>query len=371
MTEPQSLLILSNDSKSLLDFRWSFVQQCRRQGWQVTIACNPDTYFAKLQEHALQEKIPVFPLDFSNGGINPFQDLTLIVRMRQLYQLVCPSHVLLYRIKPVLYGSLASYGLPIKVISTITGLGYVYTDLSLKARCLRVITNGLYKLALRRNSWVFFQNKDDQQTFIEQRLITADKCSVVGGSGVCLNEFPFTPLPDTLSFVMVARLLKDKGIWEYLQAASQLKKLYPQIDFRLVGGSSNNPAAIPLAEIQEFCRTHRLSYLGQVDRIHPILQQSSVFVLPSYREGMPRAGLEALSTGRPIITTDTQGCRDLIDHNGFKVPIKNAAALMQAMRMLIEQPELLPPMAQASRHLAEKVFDVHHVNQAMMTKING
>ncbi|AIK97103.1 glycosyltransferase family 4 protein [Candidatus Odyssella acanthamoebae] len=364
-----SVLILANDSKSILNFRWSLIEQCQEKGWPVTIVCNKDDHYSALQNKASHPSITVLPLDFVNGGINPLEDLALIFKIRRLYKELKPSHVLLYRIKPVLYGAIAAYGLPLNIISTITGLGYVYTDQSFKASLLRLITNMLYKLALRRNAWAFFQNADDQQTLVNLKLTTFNKSSVVGGSGVVLTDFPETPLPKSLSFVMVARLLKDKGVWEYLQAAANLKKIYPEVDFKLIGGESSNPSAIVLTDVENFCQTNNLSYLGYKNNVLETLQESSVFVLPSYREGMPRAGLEALSVGRPIITTDTQGCHDLIRGNGLLVPIRDTAALQQAMQQLIDQPELLPQMAKNSRYLAETVFDVKLVNAAMLEKL--
>lgn len=364
------VLIIGNDSKSISDFRWTLIEEFRSQNWVVTLVCNKDAYFGQLKEKAAKHDVTLIPVNFTNGGISPIQDLALIFKIRQLYKQINPSHVLLYRIKPVLYGALAAYGLPLKILSTITGLGYVYTDTSLKARILKAITNSLYKIAMHRNFWVFFQNKDDQGIFKHANLINDNQSSVVGGSGVSLTEFPETPLPKTLSFIMVARLLKDKGIWEYLQAAAGLKKLYPKVNFKLAGGTSANPSAIPLADIIDFCTTHNLDYLGHQDSILNSLQDSSIFVLPSYREGMPRSGLEALSIGRPIITTDTQGCRDLIQNsNGQLVPIKNTVALQHAMQHMIDHPEQLIKMAKSSRNLARTVFDVKIVNQKMLDKI--
>lgn len=369
MTSAKSILILTNDSKSILDFRWSFIEQCRDKKWIVTIICNQDTSYKALKTRAFGSGIQIIPLNFDNGRIAPINDLALILKIRRIYKDVCPTHALLYRIKPVLYGTLASYGLPIQVISTITGLGYVYTNQSLKARFLKFVTNCLYTLTLRRNAWVFVQNKDDYQTLLNRRLISAHHSSIIGGSGVVLEDFPETALPQNLSFIMVARLLKDKGIWEYLQAAAQLKKLYPHIEFKLVGGESKNPSAIPAQEIINFCRTAHINYLGHQHDIAKVLQESSVFVLPSYREGMPRSGLEALSIGRPVITTDTPGCRDLIQDNGHLVPVQDVSALQTAMRHMINHPEELPQMAKASRQLAETVFDVKIVNKEMIDKI--
>lgn len=371
MIAARSVLILTNDSKSILDFRWSFITQCRDKGWTVTVACNQDTSYTALKTRASGIGVQVIPLNFDNGRIAPINDLALILKIRRIYKSVRPTHTLLYRIKPVLYGTLASYGLPIQVISTITGLGYIYTNQSLKARCLRFFTNCLYTLTLRRNAFVFVQNKDDHQILLNRRLISPHRSSVIGGSGVVLTDFPQAALPKSLSFIMIARLLKDKGTWEYLQAAAQLKKLYPHVEFKLAGGESKNPSAIPAQEVANFCCAARINYLGHQQDIARILQESSVFVLPSYREGMPRSGLEALSIGRPIITTDTPGCRDLIQGNGLLVPVQDTNALQAAMQYMINHPEELPQMAQASRLLAETVFDVRLVNKQITDKIEA
>lgn len=366
------ILIVSNDSKSLLDFRWSLITTLRQQGMAVTIVCNQDFAFESLSQAAHKNGVDVIAYPIHNSGLNPVADLNFIFWLRRLYQKLDITHALLYRVKPVIYGSLATLGTRVKAISTITGLGYVYTQRSVKTLVLRTLTTLLYKISLRQAHWVFFQNKDDRLFFLAKNLVKSEKSSVVGGSGVDLNTFPETPLPDHFSFLMAARLLKDKGIWEYLNAAAALKKLYPDVSFKLAGGPSDNPAAIPVEDIKYFCTQHHIDYLGQVADMAHALQSCSVFVLPSYREGMPRAGLEALSSGRPIITSDTQGCRDLIDQNGFLVPIQDTESLKDSMETMIKiAPEKLGKMAQNSRHLAQTVYDVQLVDRAVMDVING
>ncbi len=364
------ILIVSNDSKSLLDFRWGLVQSLRQQQATVSIVCNADSSFEALRIAAQDEGVRLISYPIRNSGLNPWDDLKFIFWLRRLYQSQNITHALLYRVKPVIYGSLAALGTIVKPIATITGLGYVYTQKTPKTTILRLITNLLYRLSLARSHWVFFQNKDDQDFFLEHNLISPSKISVVGGSGVDLDDFPVTPLPQHLSFIMVARLLRDKGVLEYLEAAADLKAQYPEITFKLAGGASDNPAALNVKDVQDFCQAHDLVYMGQVKDMPQALQDASVFVLPSYREGMPRAGLEALSCGRPIITTDTQGCRDLICGNGLLIPIQDKEALRQAMEQMIKTDSAeLTQLATKSRRLAEEKFDVRLVNQAIQEKL--
>ena len=364
------VLIVSNDSKSLIDFRWGLIQSLRQRGTSVTIVCTQDGFFQALQQAAQQDQVRVIPYPIHNSGLNPLADLKFMIWLKRLYKTQAITHALLYRVKPVIYGALAALGTPVKAIATITGLGYVYTQKTLKTTILRFITNQLYRLSLAQCHWVFLQNKDDQRFFMNQRLVSPAITSVVGGSGVDLDQFPATPLPQTMSFLMAARLLKDKGVQEYLAAAADLKKKYPDVNFKLAGGASDNPAALKVEDVQEFCQTHNLIYMGQVNDMPQILRESSIFVLPSYREGMPRAGLEALSCGRPIITTDTQGCRDLISDNGILVPVQDTDTLKNAMEQLILSDRTqLEKFASHSRKLAETVYDVRLVNQAMIDKI--
>ena len=364
------VLIVSNDSKSLLDFRWGLIQSLRQQQTTVSIVCNQDASFDALQQAAKQDQVQLIPYPIRNSGLNPLTDLKFLIWLRRLYTTHAITHALLYRVKPVIYGSLAALGTSVKPIATITGLGYVYTQKTAKTTILRFITNQLYRLSLARSHWIFFQNKDDQEFFLNQNLVNTAKTSVVGGSGVDLDTFSVTPLPKTLSFLMAARLLRDKGVLEYLEAAAALKEKYPHVIFKLAGGKSDNPAALKVEDIQEFCKNHNLMYMGQVKDMPQALQASSIFVLPSYREGMPRAGLEALSCARPIITTDTQGCRDLIAHNGFMVPVQDTETLKQAMEqmILLDRPKL-EEFAQNSRRLAETVYDVRFVNQQILSKL--
>ncbi len=364
------ILIVSNDSKSLLDFRWGLVQSLRQQQATVSIVCNEDASYQDLCRVAAQDDVNLIPYPINNSGLTPWADLTFILWLRRLYKKQNITHTLLYRVKPVMYGCLAAFGTSINPIVTMTGLGYVYTQKTLKTTILRLITNLLYRLSLSRSHWVFFQNKDDLAFFIDHHLVKAAKASVVGGSGVDLNSFPVTPLPETFSFLMAARLLRDKGVLEYLDAAAELKKKYPDVIFKLAGGTSDNPAALKVDDVQEFCQAHNLMYMGQVKNMSQALQDSNVFVLPSYREGMPRAGLEALSCGRPIITTDTQGCRDLIRDNGYLVAIQDKVALKHAMERMIQLDKSdLEAFAKNSRRLAEAEFDVRLVNQAILEQL--
>jgi glycosyltransferase involved in cell wall biosynthesis len=253
----------------------------------------------------------------------------------------------------------------------ITGLGYAFvSDSGLRQRLVANLARLLYWVALKGNQGVFFQNRDDLALFAKTGLLPdPTRALVINGSGVDTDYFQPAPLPnDPLVFLLVARLLKDKGIFEYAAAALEVRKQYPTVIFRLVGPVDPNPSAISEKQIIDWQKSGVLDYLGEVRDVRPCMEGCHVYVLPSYREGTPRTVLEAMATGRAIITTDAPGCRETVidGDNGILVPVKNAAALAQAMRRLLASPELIPLMGMRSREIAVQKYDVRKVNAAIL-----
>jgi glycosyltransferase involved in cell wall biosynthesis len=282
-----------------------------------------------------------------------------------------PQYFLGYTHKPVIYGNLAAWAAGVKKqFALITGLGYTFQS---KILWLNHLLQGLYRLALRNVDKVFFQNPDDETLFQTLGIVKPSnkKSVVVNGSGIDLSEFMVVPLPNKVQFLLIARLLGDKGVREYFKAANLVKKKYPDIRFGLVGWIDDHPNAINEEELEDCINLGDIIFYGRMDDVKPAISESSVYVLPSYREGTPRTVLEAMAMGRPIITTDAPGCKETVENkkNGFIVPTKSVDDLVIAMKNFIEDPELIKTMGNKSRKLAEQKYDVKKVNEKMLREM--
>jgi len=360
------VVVIGPYARSLLGFRGDLMKDMIKNGHQV-IAMAPETGYESELEAA---GICFFPLPFKRAGLNPIEDLRLFCILRRLFARLKPDVAFVYAVKPVIYGAMAARLAGTGgVYAMITGLGYVFTGDSLPQRLLRNLTKPLYRLALKNCRKVFFQNHDDLEAFVKLELVDEKKAVLVNGSGVNLQEFRYSaPLTSPFSFLLIARLIRDKGIVEYAEAARLLKKRHPAVRFRLLGPYDPNPAAISPSAIEAWVREGTIEYLGETSDVRPYLAQASVYVLPSYREGTPRSVLEAMAMGRPIITTDVPGCRETVRQgiNGFMVPARDPAALAAAMERFILEPALVEKMGLESRKIAEEKYDVREVNRVML-----
>jgi glycosyltransferase involved in cell wall biosynthesis len=272
----------------------------------------------------------------------------------------------------VIYGVLAARIAGVtNRIALVTGLGYAFTsDSKGMRRIIQFVIRLLYKFALANATRVVFQNPDDRALFVQLGLVDAAKTALVNGSGVHLDRFPQQDITrrDECNFLLIARLLRDKGIYEYVDAARRIKARYPRAAFHLVGWNDSNPSAIREADLKTWVDEGLIHFHGRLDDVRPVLAASHVYVLPSYREGTPRTVLEAMATGRAIITTNAPGCRETVidGENGFLVPVKDAEALAAAMEKFLENPELVTRMGQRSREIAEQKYDVRKVNEEML-----
>lgn len=368
--------VIAGYAPSLINFRGPLLATLTDAGHTV-VACAPE------EDNAVSTALSAMgviyrPIPLGRGGMNPLQEIGTLVGLYRFFREEQPDLALGYTVKPVIYGSLAARlaGVP-AYFSMITGLGYAFTDSGSgngdrgKRGLLGGVIKMLYRPALASNRAVFFQNLDDRALFVHLGLVDADKTVIINGSGIDLRRFAFSPpKPDEgMTFLLIARLLKDKGIAEYATAAAQLRRQYPQARFQLLGGlDPENPAAIDAAQLAAWQQTGAISYLGVTDDVRPFLADAHVYVLPSYREGTPRTVLEALAIGRPIITTDAPGCRETVieGENGFLVPPRDAQALAEAMERFILHPELIAPMGKRSRALAEQKYDVQSVNATIL-----
>jgi len=278
-------------------------------------------------------------------------------------------------IKPVIYGSIAAWLARVpKRFSLVEGLGYVFLDapesLAWRRRALRWIVSLFYKFALGLNHRVFFLNKDDVSHFVDERIIDADKVARIDGIGLELDVFsPVTPVLQPVTFIMIGRMLREKGVYDFVEAARQVRERNPEVRFLLVGYCDTNPSSATEAELRAWVAEGIVEWPGRVNDVRPWLAQASVFVLPSYySEGLPRSSQEAMAMGLSVITTDWVGCRETVQDgvNGFLVPVRDPEALAQAMMRFVESPGSIETMGQEGRRIAEERFDVHAINEQLM-----
>ncbi len=317
------------------------------------------------------------PVDtpMSRAGMNPFKDVYDLWRLRRQLRQLRVDASFSYFIKPVIYGTLAATlaGISRRFVM-IEGAGYVFIDqenAGYARRLLRFVLMGLYRLALQSASLVFLLNRDDYALFVDGGMVTADKVVLLNGIGVDLEHFSPQPANiEPICFMMAARLLRTKGVYDYIAAARWVKSRYPKTRFLLLGSVDVNPDSLAQSEIDAWVAEGLIECPGHVADVRGWLKQTSIFVLPSYyREGVPRSIMEAMAMQRPVITTDTVGCRDMVEDgvNGFKVPMRNPEALAKAMLVFVETPQWIEQMGKASRMMAENKYDVKKINAEILS----
>lgn len=359
------VMIIAGFSGSLVNFRGDLIKEMVRRGHKVTTV-GPETGFEKqLQELGAEFiQIPV-----NRTGTNPFADIVYMLKLSRLFKKQQPDLVLGYTIKPVIYGALAAKLARVpRVFALITGLGFVFTTEGGSRSLLQRLVSRLYRTSLAHADKVFFQNPDDLSEFVQSDLVAESKTVLVNGSGVNLEWYQPQPLPPEPVFLMICRLLRDKGVVEYMTAARWVKQRAPHARFLLVGPFDSNPTGLQPADLQHFIDDGSIEYCGQTSDVRPFLRDCRCYVLPSYREGTPRTVLEAMATGRPIITTDAPGCRETVVDglNGFLVPPRDANSLAERMLWMLENPDAAVLMADESLRLCREKYDVRKVNELML-----
>lgn len=335
------IALLASYSGSLINFRGDMIRDWVKNGHAV-VTCAPEIRFEKKIKELGADFVPV---RLQRTGMNPIHDCIYFFDLVRLFRKIKPDIVLSYTIKPVIYGSLAAYFSSVpKIFSMITGAGYAFekgADGVLKKGLF-----ALYRAALSCNDGVFFQNADNRSQFLEAGLLKdLTKCYMINGSGINLEKFPYSPPPSgQVRFLLIARLIPEKGILEYIEAARKIKGNFENVSVQLLGPFDDRPGAIRKSDVQKWVAEGIIEYLGRTDDVRPFLNDCSVYVLPSYHEGMPRSVLEALATGRPVITTNSPGCKETVceGKNGFLVPVRDSEALYRAMKYFVENPQDIP-----------------------------
>ena len=371
----KKVLIIASLANSLPHFRGDFITELVKQGYTVFTAA-PDV---SKEVSGRLSKLGATPIafDLDRTGLNPINDFKSILQIKKIIREHDIDLVFPYTIKPVVYGSIAASMAKTPTISLITGLGFTFSGASKKAKFLQKITERLYRYSLRKNKLVIFQNDDDRQLFLQRRILSQkQETDIVNGSGVNLERYPFRMVriaTQNVKFVIVARLIKEKGIQLFMDAAVALKKTYPLAEFHIIGGMADPPSGVNMDTVKQLHDSEIIIFHGLKDNVPEFLREMHVFVLPTfYREGVPRSILEALSVGMPVITTNTPGCRETIipGKNGFLIPPRELNPLMDACRYFLENPSAIENMGKESRNLAETKFDVNIINRYLVSHIN-
>lgn len=362
------IALVMNSASGMKILRADFIRFLQSLDHHVIAVCPADASATALR----QLGVDVEHWMVTRDGMNPLQDALSILRLRRILVSLQPDAIICFTPKAVLLGSLAARaatGSPL--FSVFTGLGFLFGANSVALRALSPLVTILFRYALRLNRVVFFQNPDDRHLFVSKRIVPLARTCRVYGSGV--NTRWFTPQVSSRPraetvFLMIARLIATKGILEFIEAATILKREHCAAHFRLLGAFDDHPTAVDRDAIRSSITSGAIEYCGTTTDVRPYLQDADVFVLPSYyREGTPRSALEAMAMGKPLITTDSPGCRETVidSRNGYLVPIRDPLSLAAAMRRLIGNHSKIAAMGSVSRRLAEEYYDVDKVNSHM------
>jgi glycosyltransferase involved in cell wall biosynthesis len=355
------IAIVANSAWYLFNFRLQLGRRLRERGHEVFFVAPSDKYVEALK----REGFDVLDWPLAGAGKHPWRESKAVLALRRIFKDVRPTHVFSYTPKANIYCGLALTGLPVRFFPNVSGLGRLFIRRSL----LTHVATALYKAAFRRSEAIIFQNGDDLEVFRSLGITKGRETVTVPGSGVDLKKFLPSPLPSMTrpvrQFLFVGRLLGDKGIVEYVEAAAAIRMSRDDCEFVVVGSTqSENPAAIPISTVDEWTRRGIIRHVEHVEDIRPLLEDADCVVLPSYREGVPRSLLEAAAVGRPIITTDAPGCKEVVRHGetGMMCRARDASALESAIRdMLALDAQTWAGMGQKGRAYMEQRFSEEFV----------
>jgi glycosyltransferase involved in cell wall biosynthesis len=350
-----SVLIVSNTAWNIFNFRSRLIQTLIGQGFRVVAAAPPDSYAPRVEQ--LGCTFRALPMD--NAGTNPFRDLMLFYRLRSLLRTEAASVLLTFTVKPNVYGAMAAWSLGVPIICNVTGLGTAF----LRRNWMSMTVSSLYRFALHRACHSFFQNSDHYDEFVAHGLAPKERSSLLPGSGIDTDRFAPQPKPpsETFTFLLFGRMLLDKGIGEYVNAARKIRSDFPDAKFCLMGFVDvANRSAIPIQEIKAWVDEGTITFLPEREDVREIISHCDCVVLPSYTEGMPRSLLEAAAMGKPLIATDVPGCRQVVEDgvNGFLVRARDVSSLADKMaKMLTISPDERHRMGENARNKMVGKFD--------------
>lgn len=355
------ILLICSTSNQIVTFRKNLIEKLQSENCDVYTIAFDD----KNKELISERGVIHFSISGSNRSINPFNILSLKKNYYKIIKNVNPDIVFTFMLKPNIFGVRAAKKAGIqKIFSMVEGAGDVFINKGLKWKIIRAVVCKMYRKSFRHVNKVFFLNNDDKAEFIERKLVKAEQCEVIPGIGVDTEYFAYKPIKNYCTFLMIARMLKTKGVMEYCKAARIVKQKYPDAVFNYLGAEGN----IRVADIQEYIDDGSINYFGTTKDVRPYIADSTIFVLSSYyREGLPMSIMEAESVGRGVITTDNVGCRDTVEngYNGFLVKSRDYEEMAEKVIWCIEHPQEAEQFGLNSRKLAEEKFEQKNVNEKL------
>lgn len=360
------ILLVCTRSRVLVNFRKKLIEKLQENGHEV---CG--LAFDRENEELLKERgVKLYSFSDANRSLNPFKVLSLKNRYAKAIKDINPDLVFTFMLKPNVYGVQGAKKAGFtNIYSMVEGTGDVFVYNSLKWKLIRGYVCHGYKKAFKHSKKVFFLNTDDKADFVKRGLVKAEQTELIHGIGIDLDRFEYQPIENNHTFLMIARLLKTKGVYEYCEAAKIVKQKYPNAVFNLLGAEGT----VTAQDILEYTENGIVNYLGKTDDVRPYIREASVHVLPSYKEGLGLVNAEAGAVGRPIITGNTNGTRDTVvdGYNGFLVPIKNAQAIAEKMIYFLENPDKIEEMGRNARQLAVERFDHRNINEKICRVIGA
>ena len=372
------VILIGTVASSLYGFRSDLIKSLLEEQ-HVVYAFTSESSPDDIKRIEVLGAIPI-TYELNRGGLNPLADIKATHALAKKIKQIAPDLVFSYFTKPVIFGTLAARIAKVpRVIGMLEGLGYTFTDqpegLSKKTKLIKQIQVLLYKVALPKSDKIIFLNPDDPKDLLERYNIQVKQVEVLGGIGLNLEDYPHQPIVNNeapLNFLFIGRLLKEKGIHEFVSAARIVKEKYPETTFTVLGSiDTSNLGALKQSELDDLISSRIVNYPGHVDNVKDWIADTDVFVLPSYREGVPRSTQEAMAIGRAVITTDVPGCRETVVDgvNGFLVEKWNPQALAEKMIYFIENPEQVAKMGYESYKIAQEKFDADKVNKRLMNML--
>ncbi len=374
------ICLIGTVASSTLNFRKTFIELLVLEGHEVYVFATDYNSQTSSAIAALGAEPISYKLN--RGGLNPFADIKSTIRLKNKINDIAPDIVFSYFSKPVIFGTLAAKLAKVpRIVGMLEGLGYAFTPEpphkkeSLKKKLVRAVQILLYKLSFRYLDRIIFLNPDDPVDLIEKHKIKVKDVQILGGIGVNLEKFkPTLPSLDPIRFLFIGRLLAEKGIFEFLQAAEIVKKQHPEVEFIVLGTiDKDNPSSLSQSDLDYYKQANIIIHPGHVDNVQEWIAKSSVFVLPSYREGVPCSTQEAMACGRAVITTDVPGCKETVMHNenGFLIPPYDTSALTEKILQMIKEKEKIKIFSKNSILISKKHFDSKKQNQHLYHFINS